>query len=230
QSVNNQSLRSTLDATIKDIVAAQEPSGYLNTYYVESHKPDRMTQHSQEVGHELYCIGHLLQGAIAYYRATGDTTLLDAGIRFVDNFLLPGYGPGPNQKPIVAGHPEIEMALVELYRTTGNKQYLDLAGYLLHGDPRLTIKPSAIVYMYCGIPFPSRTKLEGHAVRAMYACCGATDYYLETGDPAYFKTLNALWEDLSQHQMYVTGGVGARSEGEAFGEPYELPNSRAYGE
>jgi hypothetical protein len=84
--------------------------------------------------------------------------------------------------------------------------------------------------MFCGIPFTSRTKLEGHAVRAMYACCGATDYYLETGDPAYWKALNGLWSDLSAHQLYVTGGVGARSDGEAFGNAYELPNERAYGE
>ena len=84
--------------------------------------------------------------------------------------------------------------------------------------------------MFCGIPFTSRTKLEGHAVRAMYACCGATDYYLETGDPAYWKTLSTLWDDLVQHQLYVTGGVGARETGEAFGDPYELPNARAYGE
>jgi uncharacterized protein len=84
--------------------------------------------------------------------------------------------------------------------------------------------------MFCGIPFTSRTKLEGHAVRAMYACCGATDYYLETGDQAYWSTLNTLWQDLSEHQMYITGGVGARSEGESFGNAYELPNAQAYGE
>lgn len=230
QSEDNQELRRTTDAMIKDVVAVQEPSGYLNTYYIGDRTSERMLQHTQEVGHELYNIGHLLQGAIAYYRATGDSTLLDAGIRFVDNFLIPSYGPAANQKPIVAGHPEIEMSLIELYRTTGNRKYLDLAGYILHGDNRLSLNPGAIVYMYCGIPFTSRTKLEGHAVRAMYACCGATDYYLETGDQTYWKTLNALWEDLSLHQMYVTGGVGARSQGEAFGDPYELPNARAYGE
>ncbi len=155
---------------------------------------------------------------------------MDAGARMVDNFVLPNFGPGTNQKPIVSGHPEIEMALIELYRTTGKKQYADLAGYILHGDDRWKIEPQRIVYMFCGIPFTSRTKLEGHAVRAMYACCGATDYYLETGDPAYWKTLNTLWEDLSKRQMYVTGGVGARAQGEAFGEPYELPNAQAYGE
>ncbi|HEU4635060.1 MAG TPA: beta-L-arabinofuranosidase domain-containing protein [Edaphobacter sp.] len=230
QSQDAPELKKMTDAQIREIVAVQEPSGYLNTYYVEDRKALRMQQHTQEVGHELYCMGHYLQGAIAYYRATGDATMLNAGIRFVDDFLLPNYGPGANQTPIISGHPEIEMSLIELYRTTGNRKYVDLAGYILHGDKRWTIKPSAIVYMYCGIPFPERTKLEGHAVRCMYACCGATDYYLETGDPAYWKTLEALWQDLVSHQLYVTGGVGARAEGEAFGDAYELPNARAYGE
>jgi len=217
-------------AMIKEVVAVQEPSGYINTYYVQDRAELRMLQKTQRDGHELYCLGHMLQGAIAYYRATGDTTLLDAGARMVDDFLIPNYGPGPDKKPIVAGHPEIEMSLIELYRTTGRKQYVDLAGYILHGDDRFKFEPSRIVYMYCGIPFTSRTKLEGHAVRAMYACCGATDYYLETGDQTYWKTLTTLWNDLSQRQMYITGGVGARSDGEAFGDAYELPNSQAYGE
>ena len=223
-------LRKTTDAMIRDVVAIQEPSGYLNTYYNGDRKSLRMQYETQTTGHELYCIGHMLQAAIAYYRATGDRTLLDAGIRFVDDFLIPNYGPGANQKAIVSGHPEIEMALIELSRTTGNPKYVELAGYILHGDKRVPLKPSQIVYMYCGIPFTSRTKLEGHAVRAMYACCGATDYYLETGDPAYWKTLNALWDDLTAHQLYVNGGVGARESGEAFGDAYELPNARAYGE
>jgi uncharacterized protein len=230
QSGDRPELRNVTNSMIHEVVAVQEPSGYLNTYYVADRASERMLQHTQEVGHELYNIGHMLQGAIAYYRATGDTTLLDAGAKFVDGFLLPGYGPGPNQKPIVSGHPEIEMSLVELYRTTGNRKYVELAGYILHGDERWTVDPRRVVYMYCGIPFPSRTKLEGHAVRAMYACCGATDYYLETGDQDYWKTLNTLWEDLVNRQMYITGGVGARSSGEAFGDAYELPNAQAYGE
>ena len=223
-------LRKTTDAMIRDVVAVQEPTGYLNTYYNGDKKPLRMRYDTQTTGHELYCIGHMLQAAIAYYRATGDRTLLDAGIRFVDDFLIPGYGPAATQKAIVAGHPEIEMALIELSRTTGSPKYIDLAGYILHGDDRIPLKPQQIVYMYCGIPFTSRTKLEGHAVRAMYACCGATDYYLETGDQAYWKTLNVLWNDLTAHQLYVNGGVGARSAGEAFGDQYELPNAQAYGE
>jgi DUF1680 family protein len=100
----------------------------------------------------------------------------------------------------------------------------------LQGDDRIKIPNRGYVYHFCGTPFTSRTRLEGHAVRAMYACCGATDFYLETGDAAYWKTLNTLWDDLVSSQMYVTGGVGARAEGEAFGDHYELPNSRAYGE
>lgn len=223
-------LRRTTVSMIREVVAVQEPNGYLNTYYQGDRVSMRMSQHDQEVGHEMYCLGHMIQGAIAYYRATGDSRLMDAGMRMVDNFVLPNFGPGPNQKPIISGHPEIEMALIELYRTTGKRQYVDLAGYILRGDGRWTIEPKRVVYMFCGIPFTSRTKLEGHAVRAMYACCGGTDYYLETGDQEYWNTLNLLWEDLTKRQMYVTGGVGARSQWEAFGDAYELPNAQAYGE
>ena len=98
------------------------------------------------------------------------------------------------------------------------------------GSAEVPLTPQQITYMYCGVPLLSRTRLEGHAVRAMYACCGATDYYLETGDPAYLATLNALWEDLSEHQLYLTGGCRCSCGGRAFGSPYELPNARAYGE
>jgi uncharacterized protein len=229
QSGDRPQLRATTEKMIEEIVAVQEPSGYLNTYYVDAHKPERMLPKTQTTGHELYNIGHMLQGAIAYYRATGDRKLLDAGIRFANDFLMQNYGPAPKQ-PIVAGHPEIELALIELYRITGDKRQLDLAGYILHGDERMKLAEERTIYMFSGTPFTARTKLEGHAVRAMYACCGATDYYLETGDPTYWKTLNTLWNDLTATKMYVTGGVGSRSDGEAFGNAYELPNDRAYGE
>ena len=230
QSGENPALRALVESTAKDVIAAQEPSGYLNTYYVGPRAAERMTPRVQQWGHELYCIGHLLQGATAYYRATGDRALLDTGIRFVDGFLLPSYGPAPDQKPLFSGHPEMELALVELYRMTADKRHLQLAEYLLRGDDRIKLKHENYVYHFCGIPFTSRTKLEGHAVRAMYACCGATDYYLETGDSSYWKTLNLLHDDLVGAKMYITGGVGARSDGEAFGDAYELPNAQAYGE
>ena len=229
QSGDRPELRASAEKLIDEVVAVQEPSGYLNTYYQDDRKSLRMLPQTQSTGHELYNIGHMLQGAIAYYRATGDRKLLDAGIRFVDDFLIPNYGPAP-KKPIVSGHPEIEMGLIELYRITGDKRQLDLAGYILQGDTRIDLPERRTIYMFSGTPFTSRTKMQGHAVRAMYACCGATDYYMETGDAAYLKTLNTLWNDMTTTKMYVTGGVGSRSDGEAFGDAYELPNFRAYGE
>jgi DUF1680 family protein len=223
-------LRVLADHTIKEVVAAQEPAGYLNTYFVRERLADRMSAKTQVGGHELYNAGHMLQGAIAYYRATGDQTLLNSGLKFVNDFLLPAYGPEPSKKPLMSGHPEMELALIELYRITGDKRQLTAAEYLLRGDTRIPLRPEQYVYHFCGKPFTSRTHLEGHAVRAMYACCGATDYYLETGDQAYWKTLTTLWNDLVSSQMYINGGVGARSDGEAFGNSYELPNAQAYGE
>lgn len=229
QSGDRPELRKKAETLIDEIVAVQEPNGYLNTYYQGEHKSLRMLPQTQTTGHELYCMGHMLQGAIAYYRATGDRKLMDAGIRFVDDFLLPNYGPAP-KKPIVSGHPEIEMALIELYRTGGDKRHLELAGYILQGDKRIELPERRTIYMFSGTPFTARTKLEGHAVRAMYACGGATDYFMETGDEEYWGTLNKLWDDMTSTKMYVTGGVGSRSDGEAFGDAYELPNFRAYGE
>jgi len=229
QSGDRPDLRETTSKIIDDVVAVQEPSGYLNTYYQDDRKSLRMLTQTQTTGHELYNIGHMLQGAIAYYRGTGDRKLLDAGLRFVNDFLMADYGPTP-KKPIVSGHPEIEMGLIELYRITGDKRQLDLAGYILQGDSRLDLPERRTIYMFSGTPFTARTKMEGHAVRAMYACCGATDYYLETGDEKYWQTLNTLWNDMTSTKMYVTGGVGSRSDGEAFGDAYELPNFRAYGE
>jgi len=229
QSGDRPELRASAEKLIDEVVAVQEPSGYLNTYYQDDRKSLRMLPQTQSTGHELYNMGHMLQGAIAYYRATGDRKLLDAGIRFVDDFLIPNYGPAP-KKPIVSGHPEIEMGLIELYRITGDKRQLDLAGYILQGDSRIELPERRTIYMFSGTPFTARTKMQGHAVRAMYACCGATDYYLETGDADYWKTLNLLWNDMTATKMYVTGGVGSRSDGEAFGDAYELPNFRAYGE
>lgn len=229
QSGDQPELRKTTEKIIDEIVAIQEPSGYLNTYYQDDRKSLRMLPQTQTTGHELYNMGHMLQGAIAYYRATGDRKLLDAGIRFVDDFLIPNYGPAP-KRPIVSGHPEIELALIELYRITGDKRQLDLAGYILGGDSRIELPERRTIYMFSGTPFVERTKMQGHAVRAMYACCGATDYYLETGDEKYWRTLNLLWNDTTGTKMYITGGVGSRSDGEAFGDAYELPNFRAYGE
>ncbi len=226
QSEEHSELRTTFDRLTDEILAVQEPSGYLNTYYVEERKNLRFKEMYRS--HELYCLGHLLQAAIAYYRATGGRALLDGGIRFV-NFLAENFGR--DKDPLLAGHPCIEMALVELYRITRDRRHLELAAYLLKGDgDRFKLEPGMFVYLFTGKPFTSRTRLEGHAVRAMYACSGATDYYMETGDADYARTLENLWQDLARGKVYITGGVGSRHSGEAFGYPYELPNLLAYAE
>jgi DUF1680 family protein len=227
QTEDHPRLRATVESLTDEIAAAQEPSGYLNTYYVDDLKAKRFAEMYRS--HELYCLGHLLQAGVAYYRATGSRRLLNIGIKFAD-YLTENFGP--DKRPALTGHPELEMGLVELYRTTGNRRYLDFAGYLLSGveRERLKLDKTRTDYMFSGVPFTSRTELVGHAVRAMYAASGATDYYLETGDPAYRQTLETLWRDMVDHKMYITGGVGSRSEGEAFGEAYELPNAQAYTE
>ena len=235
-------MRKTVEQVTQDVIGAQEPSGYLNTYFVEGRTADRMLPTTQITGLELYNGGHLLMAAIAWYRAAGNRNLLDAALRYVNNFLLPNYGPALNRQPLLSGHPGAEMGLVELYRTTGDKRHLKLAAYLLEGDGRIPLERGGSVFargdlafnsshLFCGIPFTSRTKLTGHVVRALYACCGAADYYLETGDPAYGKSLETLWHDLVDHKMYITGGVGSRGlPEEAFGKSYELPNLTAYSE
>jgi hypothetical protein len=220
-------LRKSAEAVIDDIVAAQEPSGYLNTYFTREHLAERHT--NMRGGHELYCLGHLIQAGIAWYRATGDRKLLDAGVRMAD-YVDREFGP--SKKPIFEGHPEFELSLIELYRVTGEKRYLDLAGYFLRGDPRnvAATRPSDWLYLFTIKPFLERTQLEGHAVRAMYASSGATDYYLETREKPYWQALSNLWDDMTLRKMYITGGVGSRADGEAFGDPYELPNRQAYTE
>ncbi|MGB9488094.1 MAG: beta-L-arabinofuranosidase domain-containing protein [Terriglobia bacterium] len=226
QSGDRPQLRETLDKLIDDVLAAQEPSGYLNTYYVGDRAKLRFSEMYRS--HELYCLGHLLQAAIAYYRATGNRKLLDGGIKYADYVL---QTLGPEKKPALTGHPEFEMALVELYRTTGDKRYLDFVNYLFTGEKlRLQLTDDQVTYLFSGIPFTSRMELEGHAVRALYACSGATDYYLETGDAQYHETLGRLWKDLVERKMYITGGVGSYAEGEAVGVAYDLPNQRAYAE
>ncbi|MBV9157139.1 MAG: glycoside hydrolase family 127 protein, partial [Acidobacteriaceae bacterium] len=224
---DKQKLRGDVQSLINTIAAAQEPSGYLNTYYVGDKVHLRFTELTRS--HEDYCLGHLIQAALAYYRATGSRALLDPAIRFAD-YIVENFGP--NKRPFVTGHPELEMALVELYRTTGQAKYLEFTRYLFSGveRERLKLKDSDIRYMFSGRPFTSHTEFEGHAVRALYAASGATDYFAEAGDPAYKKTLDLLWTDLTTRKMYITGGVGSRAGGESFGDAYELPSEEAYAE
>jgi uncharacterized protein len=229
QSDKDSQLKSILDAVVDDVVAAQGADGYLNTYHQEGVGPKRFSNFRDN--HELYCLGHLLQAGIAYYRGSGERKLLDAGIRYAD-YVISLFGVSKRQ--CFPGHPEIEMAMVELYRTTGERKYLDFVDYLYTKvdlsklDEKVSTRD--LSYAFSGLPFTGRQELRSHAVRAMYACSGATDYYMETGDPAFKTTLDLLWKDMTEYKMYVTGGVGSRYEGEAFGQAYELPNERAYTE
>jgi hypothetical protein len=208
-------LRALADADIAAIAAAQEPDGYLNTYYIEDRRAERY-QHLEH-SHEMYCAGHLMQGAITYARATGDDTLLQVARRFADH-LDTVFGPGQNET--TDGHPEVELALIELYRHTRERRYLDLAAFFLGRPQSHASLP----------PIAKRPALIGHCVRSSYICCAGADLVMETGDPALLANLERLWQDLVTGKIYVTGGVGARYEGESFGEPYELPNARAYAE
>jgi DUF1680 family protein len=179
--------------------------------------------------HELYNFGHLTEAAVAHYQATGKRTLLTVATRFAD-LLVDTFGPG--KRAIWPGHQIAEMALVRLYRVTGNGAYLDLAKFLL--DSRKPDAPASsnhpATYNQSFAPVVDQTEAVGHAVRATYMYSGMADVAALTGDAAYVKALDAIWTDIASKKLYITGGIGASGSGEAFGRPYELPNMTAYNE
>jgi DUF1680 family protein len=224
--VPSDSLRATMDTAIDLVEAAQGNDGYLNSYYQVAEPGQRWTDFAH--GHELYCAGHLFQAAVAYHRAAGDERLLGIARRFAD-YIDGVFGPG--RRNATPGHPEIEMALVELYRETGERRYLDLAGFFVDQRGHGWLGPgryNSSAYYQDRVPVREATELEGHAVRALYLTTGIADLYLETGDAAFLKALEQQWSDLVSHKLYITGGIGARHLAEAFGQPYELPNESAY--
>jgi uncharacterized protein len=217
-----------LDSVIEAIAAAQQADGYLDTAFSGDRSSLRYT--NLRSAHELYVAGHLIQAAIAHHRATGTTKLLDVAVRLADH-LCDTFGPEKIEK--TGGHPNFEMALVELYRETRTTRYLDLAQFFLdkRGDafPEFSVRERlALVDLK---PFRELKEFTGsHAVRALYLAGGAADIYLETGDPALGEALQTLWADTIDTKMYITGGFGAHYQHEAFGEAYELPNRHAYAE
>ena len=182
----------------------------------------------------MYCAGHLIQAAVAHFRATGTRRLLDVAVRFA-NHICDRFGPEEQGKqPAIDGHEEIEMALVELFRATGERRYLEQAeffvdarGHGLLGEPYGRFDPS---YSQDHKPFREQDEVVGHAVRALYLYSGAADLHAETGEPDLLEALERLWRNMTTKRMYVSGGLGSRHEGEAFGEDYELPSGRAYAE
>ena len=205
------------------IAAAQMADGYLNTFH-QLTRPDRRWTNLRH-DHELYCAGHLFQAAVAHVRATGQESLLTVARRFADH-VVATFGPG--QREGVPGHPEIELALVELYRCTGQEAYLTQAKLFIDRRGRGLI--GGAPYHQDHVPAREAQEMAGHAVRQLYLLCGMADLYTETGEPALHAALRRLWADMTQRKMAVTGGVGARHEGESFGESFELPNDRCYNE
>lgn len=220
-------LKTRVDTAVNEIEAAQQADGYLNTHFMFERTPERWTTLNLGFNnqHELYCAGHLFQAAVAHHRVTGSTQLLDVATRFAD-LICDTFGPGAEQLHGVDGHPEIEMPLVELYRITGNTRYLGEAQHQL--DSRLGMgRMNDAVYPF--LHFREYARMEGHAVCGVYLAAGATDIYSETGEAALKDTLDRLWDNMTEAQMYVTGGIGSRWDNEAFGADYEQP-ARAYAE
>ncbi len=217
------------DEVIGLVQQAQAADGYLDSYYQVAEPTKRWVE--IPTGHELYCAGHLIQAAVAWQRCAGDSRLLDVARRVVDHVMTIF---GPSLRPGTPGHPEIELALVELYRATDDRRYLDLAQFFVdhRGNGLLGPNPrfGGSAYYQDRVPVRDSTELEGHAVRALYLTTGVADLFVETGEAALFVALERQWRDLVERKLYITGGIGARHQGEAFGQPYELPNDRAYAE
>lgn len=208
--------------------SAQQDDGYLNSYF-QAETVDKQPWDDLAWGHELYNLGHLIQAAVAASRQMGDRRLLDIASRFAD---LAVRKLGPDGQNAVDGHPEAEMALVELFRETGNRDYLTLAELLVdrrgHGTVELRVFPAE--YFQDNAPFRELDSVTGHAVRMAYLAAGATDVALENGDQTLLEASERLWRDMSRTKLYITGGLGSRHSDEAIGDRFELPSERSYSE
>ncbi|NLG98197.1 MAG: glycoside hydrolase family 127 protein [Chloroflexi bacterium] len=240
-------LETLVDQVADKVISAQQPDGYLNTHFTVV-QPDMRWKNLRD-WHELYCAGHLMEGAVAHYQATGQKKLLNALSRYAD-LIDATFGDEPGKKRGYPGHPEIELALVRLYHATGNRRYLDLAGYFVNERGQHSPeKPHyydleaiergedpkdfwAKTYEYCQAHEPVRDqkKVVGHAVRAMYLFSAVADLADETGDASLLETCDRLWDNLINRRMYITGGIGPSRHNEGFTEDYDLPDETAYAE
>ena len=220
-----------LDSVINLIAMAQEPDGYLTTCVTNkctrlsgwwgTHKWERINSH------ELYNSGHLIESAVAHYRATGKKTFLNVAIKNAD-LVCKTFGPNEGQIHRPGGHPIIEMALCKLYKVTGNKRYLEGAKYFVDETGRCTDGHAPSMYSQDHKPILQQDEIVGHAVRAGYLYSGVADMASLTGDTAYFHALERIWQNMSSKKLFITGGIGSRAQGEGFGPNYELNSHTAY--
>lgn len=221
-------LEKKADEWIDIIAAAQQPDGYLNTYFTLTDIEKRYTDMSM---HEDYNAGHMIEAAVAYYYATGKRKFLDVSIRWANHFdaLF-----GPNKRHWVTGHQELELALVKLYKVTKDKKYLSLADWLLSERGHQNAKGYTwtewkdTAYAQDLVPVKMQKKITGHAVRAMYLYTGAADVAAQTGDTGYLSAMQNVWKDVVYKNTYITGGIGSSGSNEGFGVDYDLPNEQAY--
>ena len=220
-----------LDSVINIIAQAQEPDGYLTTCV--TNKCTRLSRwwgsHRWEKinSHELYNSGHLIESAVAHYRATGKKTFLNVAIKNAD-LVCKTFGPDEGQIHRPGGHPIIEMALCKLYKVTGNKKYLEGAKYFVDETGRCTDGHRPSEYSQDHKPILQQDEIVGHAVRAGYLYSGVADVAALTDDKAYFEALERIWENMSSKKLFITGGIGSRPQGEGFGPNYELWNHTSY--
>jgi len=226
-------LNSYLDDLIAKVAGAQEDDGYLMTWRTidPGTPPTDWAGESRwantKSGHELYNVGHMYEAATAHFQATGKRTFLDVAIKNAD-FIAESFGPSRLMWP--PGHEEIEIGLVKLYRVTGNRKYLDLAKFFL--DQRGNGEGHELYGMYNQdhIAVIEQKEAVGHAVRAAYLYAGMADIAALTGNPEYLEAIDHIWNNVVNKKFYIIGGIGAKREGEAFGENYQLPNDSAYNE
>lgn len=217
-------LEAKCDEWIDKFAAAQQPDGYINTYYTLTGLENRWTDMGM---HEMYCAGHLLEAAIAYYEVTGKDKLLDVAKKMVRH-MMDTFGP--DKRHWVPGHEEIELALVKLYSLTGETAYLDFAKWLVEerGHGYGTYREFDAVHYQDDIPVREMTTINGHAVRAMYLFCGMADIAAYTGDDEYVQAMLRVWDKIVERKMYITGGIGHTGHFEGFSADFDLPNAEAY--
>ena len=225
-------LEKYIDSVLVIVAGAQEPDGYLYTARTQNPKHphpwamDKRWIGEEELSHELYNLGHMIEGAIAHYQATGKRNFLDIAIKYAD-CVCREVGDKPGQACIVPGHEITEMALCKLYTVTGDKKYLDEAKFFIDERGKTSHRNE---YNQTHKPVVEQTEAVGHAVRAGYLYSGIADVAALTGDSAYINAIDRIWENVVTKKLYLTGGIGAKHSGEAFGNNYELPNASAYNE